>query len=45
MRKIYSMLALLMTTALSALAGPQTPSVMMPSMYMGSSFVANWGGQ
>ena len=44
MRKIYSMLALLMTTALSALAGPQTPSVMMPSMYMGSSFVANWGG-
>lgn len=44
MRKVYSMLALLMTTALSALAGPQVPLIKEASMYTGNSFVANWGG-
>ena len=44
MRKVYSMLALLMTTALSALAGPQAPLIKEASMYTGNSFVANWGG-
>ena len=44
MRQVYSMLALLMTTALSALAGPQVPLIKEASMYTGNSFVANWGG-
>mgnify|MGYP002747534752 CR=1 FL=1 len=44
MRKIYSMLALLASTALTALAGLQTPTISQATMYAGSSFVANWGG-
>lgn len=45
MRKVYSMLALLMITALSALAGPQTPLIKGATMYTGNSFVANWVGE
>lgn len=37
------MLALLLTTALSALAGPQAPFIKGATMYTGKSFVANWG--
>ena len=38
------MMALLMSTALTALAGPQAPIIKTPTLYKGSSFVANWGG-
>lgn len=42
MKKIYFILSLLATTAMSAYAGVNPPKVGYPTEYAGTSFVANW---